>query len=45
MELMSEFGGTVLDGLGYLGAVAFLGGRSAYFTTDSLKTGFWREIS
>ncbi len=32
MELASQVGGTVLDGLGYVGALATLGGRAAYFT-------------
>jgi len=32
MELTSQIGGTVLDGLGYIGALASLGGRAAYFT-------------
>lgn len=45
MELTSELGGTVLDGLGYLGALASLGGRTAYFRLIRSKTGFWREIS
>jgi phospholipid/cholesterol/gamma-HCH transport system permease protein len=32
MELTSQVGGTVLDGLGYVGGLAILGGRAAYFT-------------
>jgi phospholipid/cholesterol/gamma-HCH transport system permease protein len=32
VELTSQVGGTVLDGLGYVGALASLGGRAAYFT-------------
>ena len=32
MELTSQVGGTVLDGLGYVGGLATLGGRAAYFT-------------
>lgn len=32
MELTSQVGRTVLDGLGYVGALASLGGRAAYFT-------------
>jgi phospholipid/cholesterol/gamma-HCH transport system permease protein len=32
VELTSQVGRTVLDGLGYVGALATLGGRAAYFT-------------
>lgn len=32
MELASQIGGSVTDGLAYLGALASLGGRAAYFT-------------
>ncbi len=32
MELAAQIGGTVADGLAYLGALASLGGRAAYFT-------------
>lgn len=32
MELTSQIGGSVTDGLAYLGALASLGGRAAYFT-------------
>ena len=32
MELTSQLGGTVLGGLGYIGALASLGTRAAYFT-------------
>ena len=32
MELTSQIGGSVLDGLGYVGALASLGTRAAYFT-------------
>lgn len=32
MELASQIGGSVTDGLGYLGGLASLGGRAAYFT-------------
>jgi phospholipid/cholesterol/gamma-HCH transport system permease protein len=32
MELASQIGGSVADGLAYLGALASLGGRAAYYT-------------
>jgi phospholipid/cholesterol/gamma-HCH transport system permease protein len=32
MELTSQIGGSVTDGLAYLGALASLGGRAAYYT-------------
>ena len=32
MELATQIGGTVSDGLAYLGALATLGGRAAYYT-------------
>jgi phospholipid/cholesterol/gamma-HCH transport system permease protein len=32
MEILDQIGGTTLDGLGYLGALALLGARAGYFT-------------
>ena len=32
MELAAQIGGSVADGLAYLGALASLGGRAVYFT-------------